>query len=893
MSIRNLDFLFKPRSIALIGASKARGTVGAVLAHNLFNSGFTGPIMPVNPKHRAIEGVLTYPDAQALPEVPDLAVIATPPDTVPALIDAFGERGTRAAVVITAGFGEGGDATGGRLRQAMLEAAGQYTLRIVGPNCIGVMVPSIGLNAGFAHIAPKPGHLAFVAQSGAVATSVLDWATSRGIGFSHVVSLGDMCDVDFGDMLDYLAGEAHVRGILLYIEAVTHARKFMSAARAAARIKPVVVIKAGRHPAAARAVASHTGAMAGQDAVYDAAFRRAGMLRVHDIGDLFGAVETLGMGQAPKGDRLAILTNGGGIGVMAVDALLDRGGRLAPLGDETLRALDAFLPRTWSHGNPVDILGDAPGERYAKALEILLREPNADAILVLKCPTAVASSEDAARAVIDAVGGSRRCVLTCWLGETAPQQARQMFGKHRIPTYYTPERAVRAFIDMLKYRRNQEALTQTPASVPEDFEPDTAVARRIIDHALSQGRDWLGEPEAKAVLEAYRIPVVPTRIAADPQAAAAAAATIAGQVVLKILSPDITHKSDVGGVVLDLRAPAAVRDAAQAMLERVRQRVPAARIDGFTVQPMVERPDAFELIVGANEDPQFGPVILFGHGGTAAEIIGDTALALPPLNMHLAREAMARTRLFGLLQGFRGRPAAAIDDIALTLIKVSQLIIDFAEVVELDINPLLADEFGVMALDARLRVCKRDQPAAKRLAIRPYPKELEEVLSLPDGRIFLLRPVRPEDEPAFQALFEKLSPEDIRMRFFAPKKALSHPFAARLTQIDYDREMALVLAEPGTAGRSELFGAVHISADPDGECAEFAILLRSDMTGLGLGPLLMRRIIDYSRERGLRELFGEVLRENRPMLRVCELFKFQRTSKADDPSVVEVRLALP
>ena len=492
--------------------------------------------------------------------------------------------------------------------------------------------------------------------------------------------------------------------------------------------------------------------------------------------------------------------------------------------------------------------------------------------------------------MIQTVRGSRRCVLTCWLGEDAPQQARQLFSEHRIPTYYTPERAVRAFIDMLKYRRNQQALTQTPASVPEDFEPDIAAVRRIIDRALAEGREWLGEPQAKAVLEAYRIPVVATRIAADPRAAAAAAAAIAGQVALKILSPDITHKSDVGGVVLDLRAPSAVRDAAEAMLERVRQQVPDARIDGFTVQPMVDRPDSFELIVGVNEDPQFGPVILFGHGGTAAEIIGDTALALPPLNMHLAREAMERTRLFGLLQGFRGRPAAAIDDIALTLIKVSQLIIDFAEVVELDINPLLADEFGVLALDARLRVRKSDQSPTKRLAIRPYPKELEEVLSLPDGRTFLLRPVRPEDEPAFQTLFKKLSQEDIRMRFFAPKKELSHPFAARLTQIDYDREMALVLAEPGTAG--EIFGAVHFSADPDGECAEFAILLRSDMAGLGLGPLLMRRIIDHSRERGLRELFGEVLRENRPMLRICELFKFQRTSKADDPSVVEVRLKL-
>jgi acetyltransferase len=484
MSIRNLDNLFKPRSIALIGASKARASVGAVLAYNLFNSGFTGPIMPVNPKHRAIEGVLTYPDADALPEIPDLAVIATPPETVPGLIAEFGRRGTRAAVVVSAGFGESGEATGRNLHQAMLTAAAPHTLRIIGPNCIGVMVPSVGLNASFAHLTPKPGHLAFVAQSRAVATSVLDWATSRGIGFSHVASLGDMCDVDFGDMLDYLTSEIEVRGILLYIEAVTHARKFMSAARAAARIKPVVVIKAGRHPAAARAVASHTGAMAGQDAVYDAAFRRAGMLRVHEIGDLFGAVETLGTGQTPKGDRLAILTNGGGIGVMAVDALLDRGGRLARLSAETLQALNASLPHTWSQGNPVDILGDAPGERYAKALEILLKEPDADAVLVLMCPTAVASSAEAARAVIDTARGSRGSVLTCWLGETAPQQARQMFGKNRIPAYYTPERAVRAFFDMLSYRRNQEALMQTPPSVPEQFEADTGQARRIIYRVL-------------------------------------------------------------------------------------------------------------------------------------------------------------------------------------------------------------------------------------------------------------------------------------------------------------------------------------------------------------------------------------------------------------------------
>jgi acetyltransferase len=892
MSIRNLERLFKPRSMALVGASKEKGSLGAVLARNLFSAGFAGPILPVNPRYQAIEGVLSYPNADALPEVPDLVVIATPPATVPDLVGAFAARGTRGAVVITAGFGEGGDAAGDSLRRAMLEAAGRHGMRIVGPNCIGVMVPSQGLNAGFAHIAPHPGSIAFVAQSGAVATSVLDWASARGIGFSHIVSLGDMSDVDFGDMLDYLAGEPEVRAVLLYIEAVTQARKFMSAARAASRLKPVIVIKAGRFPATAGAVASHTGAMAGADAVYDAAFRRAGMLRVHDIGDLFGAVETLAMAQTPKGDRLAVLTNGGGIGVMAADALFARGGRLADLSADTVRALDAVLPRTWSHGNPVDILGDASGKRYAQALAVLLQDPNTDAVLVLKCPTAVAAGEEAARAVIDTAAAGRHCLLTCWLGEGAAEASRRLFESHRIPTYFTPERAVRAFVDMLSFRRNQEALMQTPPSVPEEFVPDTAAARGVIAGAIAEGREWLTEPEAKAVLEAYRVPVVPTRAVADPMAAARAAAALTGPVVLKILSRDITHKSDIGGVALDLRSPTMVRAAAEAMLERVRARAPLARIDGFTVQPMVERPGAFELIIGASEDPQFGPVILFGHGGTATEIINDTALALPPLNMHLAREVMARTRIFGLLKGYRDRPAAALDDVALTLIKMAQLIIDVGEVAELDINPLLADEFGVLALDARLRVRATDQPAPKRLAIRPYPTELEEELALPDGRRFLVRPVRPEDEPAFQELFEKLSPQDIRMRFFAPKRALSHPLAARMTQIDYDREMALVLAEPGTPGRSQVFGAVHITADPNGEQAEFAIMLRSDMAGLGFGALLMRRIIDYARGKGLREIVGDVLRENRPMLRLCELFHFKRTPMTDEPGVVEVRLQL-
>jgi acetyltransferase len=897
MTTRNLEFMFKPATVALIGASQKPASVGAVLSRNLFSAGFEGDIFPVNPKYDTIQGVRTFPDIAALPQAPDLAVVATPPDTVPEIIRKLGEKGTRTAVVITAGFAEGQNHHGQALQAALLQAARPHLLRIVGPNCLGIMVPGIGLNASFGHVAPLPGRLAFVAQSGAVLTSVLDWATARRIGFSHFVSLGDMADVDFGDMLDYLTNDSHTRAILLYVEAIRHARKFMSAARAAARVKPVVVIKAGRFQEGAAAAASHTGAMAGSDAVYDAAFRRAGMLRVKDMQALFDVVGTLAMTRPFTGDRLAVLTNGGGVGVLATDALIERGGRLADLCEETRSRLNAVLPPTWSHGNPVDIIGDAPSSRYADALEALLDDPGVDAILVLHCPTAVASGIEAAQAVIATVKKnelktSRRGLLTSWLGEGAAEGARHAFAENRIPSYRTPEEAVRAFMQMVRYHRGQEMLMETPPSVPENFRPDTEAVSGILKAALAEERQWLSEAEAKTVLAAYQIPVALTRVAATPEAAAELAAGFDAPVALKILSPDISHKTDVGGVALDLETPEAVRAAADAMLQLVHNARPEARIQGFTVQPMVPRSHAHELIVGMTEDPQFGPVMLFGHGGTAVEVIDDKALALPPLNMRLAREMMDRTRIIRLLEGYRGMPAADLDAIALTLVKVSQLACDMAEVVELDINPLLAGAHGVMALDARIRVRPSGRPAAERLAIRPYPKELEETVILPNGQKLLLRPIRPEDEPAVHDLFQRLSPEEIRFRFLHTMKILSHDLAARLSQIDYDRQMALVLAEGGGQGSPALCGGVRISADPDNTAAEFAILLRSDMTGKGLGPMLMRKIIDYARSRGIGEIYGEVLAENHTMRRLCEAFGFSIKAVPDDPGVIRAGLKL-
>ncbi|MBA1147539.1 bifunctional acetate--CoA ligase family protein/GNAT family N-acetyltransferase [Ectothiorhodospiraceae bacterium WFHF3C12] len=895
MSIRNLDYLFKPRSVAVIGASKTAKSVGDVLSRNLFNSGFDGPVMPVNPKHRAIQGVLAYPDVESLPMTPDLAVVATPPETVPGIIAQLAEAGTRAAVVITAGLGnqrEGSDRT---LTQEMLDAARPHLMRVVGPNCLGILVPGGGLNASFAHMAPEKGRLAFVAQSGAIVTSVVDWASSRGIGFSHLVSLGDMSDVDFGDMLDYLANDRETRAILLYVEAVTEARKFMSAARAAARTKPVIVVKSGRHAAGAKAAASHTGALAGSDIVYEAAFRRAGMLRVTSLEELFDAVGTLALTDVPHGNRLAILTNGGGIGVMATDALIDHDGTLAELSDETIARLDGALPSTWSRGNPVDIIGDAPGQRYADALAALHEDAGVDAVLALNCPTAVADSLEAAQAIVETArdqGRHKQALLTSWVGDRSAAASRQLFMENHIPTYETPEDAIRAFMHLVHYRESQEALMETPPSVPEDYTPEVDRVAEILDQALAEERTWLSEVEAKQVMDAYGIPVVPTRVAETPREAAAIAAEIASPVAVKILSADITHKSDIGGVALDVSGPAAARTAAEGMLERIKSEQPDARIQGFSVQPMVRRPGAYELIVGMTEDQQFGPVILFGQGGTAVEVVKDQALGLPPLNMNLALETMSRTRIFHQLKGYRGLPAANMDAIAMTLIRVGQLVTDHAAIAELDINPLLADEYGVVALDARIKVQKVEQPGTKRLAIRPYPKELEETIALGDSRELLLRPIRPEDEPALQAAFAKLTPEEIRLRFFVPVHTLTHVTAARFTQIDYDREMALILTEPGIAGTTDIFGVVRISADPDNERAEYAVIVRHDMTGMGIGIMLMRRIIDYCHQRGIHEVYGDVLRENETMLKLCKALGFEQRNLPDEPDLVRVTLKL-
>jgi acetyltransferase len=884
MSIRHLDRLLEPKSVAVVGASERVGSVGATVWRNLRAGQFPGSIYAINRKHATLDGQPVFARPADLPEAPDLALVCTPPDTVPGLIAELAAHGTRAAVVMTAGLSA-------LQKQATLDAARPHLLRILGPNCIGLLTPHLGLNASFAHTDALPGDVAFVSQSGALVTAVLDWAKSRHIGFSRMISLGERADVDFGDLLDCLASDARTRSILLYIESIEWPRKFMSAARAAARNKPVIVVKAGRAGNGVTAAASHTGALAGSDVVIDAAIRRAGMLRVDTLQDLFMAAETLARFRDARDGGLTMMTNGGGAGVMAADAAALAGIALSELGDELRGKLDTLLPPTWSHANPIDIIGDAPVTRYTETLRGLLADRHTGAVLFLHAPTAIVHSDDIARACAPIVRQEAGRVLACWLGDAAVADARRIFEDAGVANYGTPEEAVRAFAMLATYRRNQTLLLEAPTA-SENGAPDSAAARTAIEAALAQGRDMLDELEAKAVLTAYGIPTVPT-VAVGPTAveAVAAARELGFPVALKILSPDISHKSDVGGVLLDLRDEDDLRQAADTMLTRVLELRPQAHITGFTVQTMVTRPLAQELIVGASIDPVFGPVLLFGQGGTAVEVIADRAIALPPLNRVLARDLVSRTRVAKLLAGYRDHPPARVDAICDVLIALSQMLADLPELAELDINPLLADHDGVIALDARLRVSREKRAGAVHFAITPYPAELVQTVTWQNEAI-VLRPIRPEDEPQHRAFIEHLQPEDLRLRFFSVRRELPRSELARLTQIDYAREMAFIAVRTQADGKAQTLGVVRSVVDPDNVDAEFAILVRSDLKGRGLGHLLMGTLIDFVRQRGTQRLVGQVLRENLPMRNLALSWGFELDEAGSDIDSVRFVLDL-
>jgi acetyltransferase len=891
MSVRNLRQLFAPKSVALVGATERAGSVGATMLRNLREGGFSGPVYPVNPKYETIAGLRAWPDVASLPAVPELAIICTPPPTVPAIVRALGILGTRAAIVMSAGMATARDARGRSLRQAMLDAANPYLLRILGPNSAGLLAPGVKLNASIAAGGAAPGRIAFVSESGALMTGVLDWARSRGIGFSSFVSLGESADVDFGDVLDYLASDGGTSAILLHVENLRYARKFMSAARAAARSKPTVVLKAGRSLEGASSGACLSGVLSTPDDVYDAAIRRAGMLRVYTTEQLFAAVETLARAKPLYGHHLAMIGNGAGPVVLAGDALQYGGGVPAVLQEDTVSKLRELVPE-WRGSGPLNLRGDAPPERYHDVIELLLKDPGANAVLMIHAPNAVVDPAAVARAVAPLAKGSSRNVLACWLGIQSVQEARTIAAEAGMPAYRTPEDAVNGFLQIVHYRENQNLLMQVPASIVDD-EPDRERARRLVREALDKGRYLLADPDTKAILAAYGIPVVPTRAAATPQEAVRAAQEIGYPVAVKILSPDVAQKTDVGGVSLDLDSDEAVLAAAGRMRRRLAELQPGARLEGYIVQAMARNPEAHELIAGAATDAVFGPVILFGQGGAAVEVAADHAVALPPLNTVLAQELVARTRVARLLEGYRNHPKANMDAVLAVLVQISRLVADVPEIVELDINPLLADSSRAVVLDARMRIAMADRSGSTldRLAIRPYPSELEETVAW-DGGTILLRPIRPEDGPAHVAFFNALTPDDIRYRMFVRVRELQPAQLARFTQIDYDREMAFIATRHGVDGQLETLGVGRVVADPDNVSAEFAVTVRSDLKGKGLGRMLMDKLIAYCRARGTREIVGEALPQNAPVIGLVKKLGFTVGPLDEDEGVRKFWLTL-
>ena len=897
MSTYRLKNLLLPRSVALVGASSRPGSVGRAILGNIRKANFRGEFGLVNPRHAEIDGVASVARLDRLPFVPELVVITAPAAAVAGIVDEAGRRGAAGALIITAGLGHGA----GSMADAAERAARKYGMRLIGPNCLGMMMPGVGLNASFSAHMPVAGNLALISQSGAIAAGMVDWAAQRAVGFSGIVSIGDQLDVDIADLLDYFALDTKTRAILLYVEAIKDARKFMSAARAAARVKPVVAVKSGRMAQGAKAAATHTGALAGSDAVYDAAFRRAGILRVSDLRELFDCAETLGRVESPPGKRLAILTNGGGIGVLAVDRLVELGGISAAIGPDVREKLDAVLPPTWSGSNPVDIIGDAGPERYAAALEALLADAGNDAILVMNVQTAIASAEEIAGTVTGIVRNYRerlrraaKPVLAVWVG--ADHKTGGLLSAAGIPNYPTEDDAVRGFMHLVRHREAVEALAQVPPAMPDAFAPDPDAARQIVADAIADGRRWLDPVEIKRLLEAYDIAMVPTFAAVDAEQAVAHASALFAQgatVVLKIMSRDIVHKSDVGGVVLNLTNAEAVRAAATDIMARAKALRPEARISGVIVQAMVLRQKARELILGLADDPTFGTVIVFGRGGTAVEIINDKALALPPLDLQLARDLIERTRVSRLLRAYRDVPAVRPDAVAMVLVKLAQMAADIPSIRELDINPLLADEAGVLAVDARVAVGSTERKfggsGPANFAVRPYPSQWQRHLEVKDGWRVFVRPIRPEDEPPIHEFLGHVTAEDLRLRFFAPMKQFTHEFIARLTQLDYARAMAFVAFDDVTG---EMLGVVRIHSDSVYETGEYAILLRSDLKGRGLGWALMQLIIEYAKSEGLKTISGDVLAENTTMLAMCRQLGFAVTTDAEDPALCNVSLKL-
>lgn len=893
MGVRNLDKIFKPKRIAVIGANDTPGSVGFSVLRNLIGTGFDGVVYPVNVKRESVQGIHAYSRISALPNVPDLAIVATPAATVPDLIRECGEAGVGGMIILAAGFKEVG-AAGRNLEAQLLAASQQFPhLRIIGPNCLGIIAPHRHLNASFAGSMPRAGNVAFLSQSGALCTSALDWAQEEHIGFSHFVSIGNMLDVSIADLIDYFGDDPETHSLILYLESITEAREFMSAARAFTRTKPIVAYKAGRFAESARAAASHTGAMAGEDAVFDAAFERAGIVRAFEIDDIFDCAELLAKQHPPTGPHLAIITNAGGPGVMATDALIARQGKLAQLSETTLAALNEALPDYWSHGNPVDVLGDATPERFVDAFGPVLHDPQVDGILVILTPQAMTDPSGIARAIGRAAQKAHKPVLAAWMGGASVHEGISHLNDVGIPTYTSPEHAIRAFMHLVAYGRNLEVLYETPRDIPINLS-STPLSDKKPQRDVFIDRPLLSEIEAKQRLADYGIPVTMPGSATNAEEAAALADEIGYPVVLKVLSPQITHKTDVGGVVLNLRHRKDVREAFAQIEQSVREHEPEAQFDGVSVQQMVTAEFGIELILGAHIDLTFGAVILVGTGGVAAEILRDRSLGLPPLNERLARRMLESLQSWPLLKGYRGRPGVNIDRLIEILVRFSYLIADSPEILECDINPLLATPTDMLALDARIVIDPQKTGPNVRpyshLAIRPYPEQFTQQQQTRDGDDILLRAIRPEDEPRWHALLATCTPDSIRSRFRSLFKNTTHAMATRYCFIDYDRELAIV-AEIEEDGEKKLIGVGRLVADVNHESAEYAILVADPWQGRGIGSLLTGYCLKIAAIWGIREIVAETDWNNRRMLATFKEYGFEVVDRAE--GVVSVRKSLP
>ncbi len=889
MGQHNLDRIIRPQRVAVIGASEKSGTIGNVLMKNLIDAGFPGLVLPVNPKYQEILGCRTYKSVSDLDVGVDLAIIATPIQTVPELIQECISRKVGGAIVISAGGKEAG-VSGNEIEHKIRRVIAHTGFRIIGPNCLGIIQPSGRLNATFISGMPPQGNMALVSQSGAICSSILDLAFKEQIGFSNFISIGSMLDVDFGDMIDYLGNDNSVKSILLYIENLTNFRKFMSAARSVSRVKPIIVLKAGRSKAGAKAAASHTGAMVGEDAVYDAAFKRAGIVRVDTIEELFDCAELMAKQPRPHGPRLGIITNGGGPGVMAADYLASLGHEPAVLDAEIVSKLDAVLPPYWSRNNPIDILGDASAERFRQVLDICLDERTFDGVLVILAPQAMTEPMTVAKALVAAMHGHQYPIFASWMGGKSVGQAVEFLNESAIPTFDTPERAVRAFLYMVSFARNQELLLEAPPKVSRDMVFDNTTAKHIF--ASSTAKGFLPESKVWQLLAAYGLPVVQTVVATSEEQASQLSSDIGYPVVLKLFSPDITHKTDAGGVHLDLRSDLDVRKAYQLTMSSARQYRPEARIEGVTIQPYLANPD-FEILLGAKRDPDFGPVILFGMGGIFTEILQDKALGLPPMNRLLAQRLIQETRAYKLLQGFRNHPPADFEKLEEIIICLSQLLIDFPQISELDMNPIMIKNGKPTVADARLLVSPIDVISPLHLVISPYPGEKIFRMTTESGLHLVIRPVKPEDAPLFTNLFEVLSPTSIYYRFFGALRLLQPAMLSRFTQIDYDREIAYVALDEDSETELML-GVARIIGDPDGTTGEIAVLVGDPWQGKGIGASLMRQCLLVAQQRGFAHIHGIVMKENTQMLALAKKLGFAiSTGKNGSEYEIEINFNSP